>query len=138
VNRSQLIPQLGARSAGLGQPAEPVQLVLNLRPSPARSAERDFGGPKFPPKSVAWRPRGRCSEKGCVFPAADSQGRCLQHQRQWFEPVFYSSHQPSSALLDRGKFGPLQLGTGEDAGAGRNYDRRRLAAQRQTFLGEQH
>ncbi|HEV2426353.1 MAG TPA: hypothetical protein VGZ29_16120 [Terriglobia bacterium] len=75
-------------------------------------------------------------EKGCVFPAADAEGRCLQHQRQWREPGFYSSHQPSSALIEQGRFGGARLEYLGEPRAGHAYDRRRLAAQTEDFLVE--
>jgi hypothetical protein len=71
----------------------------------------------------------RCLEKGCVFPAA-YEGRCLHHERQAREPIFFSSYQPSRVLVERGKFG---LPDGE-IDTSRSEDRQRLAALRQSFL----
>ena len=131
-------------SAGKDQPeagppfpfgrSQPSQLILPLAwPSPDQRWQQGFA-PKLPPKPV---PLARCSEKGCVFPAAGPQGRCLQHQRQWSEPGFYSSHQPTSALLEQGRFGPVRPEWLEDAKAGHAQDRRRMAAEREHFLREQ-
>jgi hypothetical protein len=116
----------------------PVQLSLPFAQPPlALPGQRGFAVPKIPPKSVLWQPPGRCTEKGCVFPAAGATGRCRQHQLQWSEPSFYSSRQPTSALMDRGRFGPVRPAGFEDAKTGHAYDRRRLAVERATFLGEQ-
>jgi hypothetical protein len=114
--------------------SRPLQLSLPLAwPSLERQWQPGLV-PKLPPKPM---PLGRCLEKGCVFPAAGSHGRCLQHQRQWSEPGFYSSHQPTSALLEQGKFGPARPQWVEGARAGHGYDRRRMAAEREHFLREQ-
>jgi len=114
--------------------SQPLQLILPL-PWPSLDCRWQHGVmPKLPPKPV---PLGRCSEKGCVFPAAGPHGRCRQHQRQWSEPGLYSSHQPTSALVEQGKFGPVRPEWVEDAKAGHTYDRRRMAAEREHFLREQ-
>jgi hypothetical protein len=118
--------------------AQPRQLALPFCWQPLVRPSPGGGVPKIPPRAVGLDPPGRCSERGCVFPATDGEGRCLQHQRQWREPIFYSSHQPSSALLEQGKFGPVRTEQVGGAGTGRTGDRRRLAAERQSFLGEQH
>jgi hypothetical protein len=127
------------RQSDVGPPfpfrhSQPLQLVLPLAcPPPDHQRQHGFV-PKLPPKPV---PMSRCSEKGCVFPAAAPQGRCLQHQRQWSEPGFYSSHQPTSALVEQGRFGPVRPEWVKDPKAGRAYDRRRMAAEREVFLREQ-
>lgn len=76
-------------------------------------------------------PDGRCSEKGCVFPAAPKgQGKCLHHYRQASEPIFFSSHQPTRVVLERGRFGVPEA----EVDTSRNRDRRQLAAIREAFL----
>jgi len=74
----------------------------------------------------------RCIEKGCVYPAGPGEnGRCLQHQREQHEPALFHSCQPSMTLLDCAKFGLSE----EEPEDSRFRDRRRLAAQREAFLG---
>ncbi len=74
----------------------------------------------------------RCAEKGCIYPAGPGEtGRCLQHQRQQREPALFHSRQPSMILLDCAKFGLPE----EEPEDSRFRDRRRLAAQREAFLG---
>jgi len=74
----------------------------------------------------------RCSERGCIYPAGPGEsGRCLQHQRQQREPALFHSRQPSMILLDCAKFGLPE----EEPEDSRFRDRRRLAAQREAFLG---
>lgn len=140
MNSSASASEPAPRGAGLAstQHAQPVQLVLPFPCPPAACSGPAFGAPKFPPRPSAWRPLGRCSEKGCVFPAIDAEGRCLQHQRQWREPVFYSSHQPSSALIEQGRFGPSKLEYLTDPKGSYGHDRRRLDAEREDFLVEQN
>lgn len=71
--------------------------------------------------------RPRCSQKGCVFPAAPGgDGRCLYHNREQREPSLFSSYQPSRLLADQALFGPVAL----DIENARLRDRRRLAALR--------
>lgn len=76
---------------------------------------------------------GRCSERGCVFPAvAPGGGRCHQHDLECREPYLFGSRQPSMLLLDRAKFG---LPDSEiQARESRSSDRRRLARQWERFL----
>jgi len=75
----------------------------------------------------------RCSEKGCVFPAAGGgTGRCRQHQRQHCEPALFSSLQPSTLLLDRAKFGLPD--SDSEPPVSRSSDRRRLTKLWQAFL----
>jgi hypothetical protein len=116
---TQILLPLGDFGQPLGQPADPV-------------------APKVKPKAVTLSLRGRCVEKGCVFPAAPGvEGKCLHHRRQQQEPGLYSSHQPSSALVARGKFGPPRAEELERGAGKRGIDRRRLMAERERFLSEQ-
>lgn len=125
-----------ARPPASVEPLHPVQLLLPFSWPPLACPGQGFGSPKIPPRSMSWQPLGRCVEKGCVFPAIDGEGRCRQHQRQWREPGFYSSRQPSSALIEQGRFGGAQLEYfGEPKGC-HAYDRRRLATEREGFLVE--
>jgi len=74
----------------------------------------------------------RCSEKGCVFPAAGGgTGKCRQHQRQYREPALFSSLQPSTLLLDRAKFGLPD--SDSEPRVSRSSDRRRLTKLWQAF-----
>ena len=94
--------------------------------------------PKVRPRAVLLTAAGRCLEKGCVFPALPgADGRCLHHQRQQREPALYCSHQPSFALAERSKFGPPRVEDLEPTTNARGFDRRRLMAERERFLGEQ-
>jgi len=127
-----------ARPPAATQHTQPVQLALPFAWAPLASSSEGPGIPKLPPRSVPWQPLGRCREKGCVFPAVDAEGRCRQHQRQWCEPVFYSSHQPSSALIEQGRFGGAQLDHVGEPKTGHAYDRRRMAAEREDFLVQQN
>ena len=75
----------------------------------------------------------RCSEKGCVFPAAGSDtGKCRQHLREHREPALFSSVQPSTLLLDRAKFGLPD--SDSEPQVSRSSDRRRLTKLRRAFL----
>jgi len=130
---------LAAGPLSLPEPAPPTQILLPLGDlGPA------FGQPSHPmtskikPKPVTLRLLGRCVEKGCVFPAAPGvEGKCLHHQRQQQEPGLYRSHQPSSALVGRGKFGPPRAEELAPGMGKRGLDRRRLIAERERFLNEQ-
>ena len=74
----------------------------------------------------------RCSEKGCVFPQAQSGcGKCRQHERQSSEPDLFASRQPSVLLLDRAKFGVADSEM-DDQGS-RASDRRNIAKLWQSF-----
>jgi len=107
-------------------PAPPA--LLPLPPRPLGWQAVSFPGVAVPPAPTS---DGRCSEKGCVFPAALSgQGKCLHHHRQASEPVLFSSHQPTRAVLDRGRFGIPEA----EVDTSRNRDRRQLAAIREAFL----
>ncbi|HEX5411188.1 MAG TPA: hypothetical protein VFZ27_04945 [Terriglobia bacterium] len=67
---------------------------------------------------------GRCSEKGCVFPASPSgYGKCVYHMHQQEEPVLFRSHQPTGLLLD-----PARMPAEKDFDESRKRDRRRMAA----------
>jgi hypothetical protein len=94
--------------------------------------------PKMKPRAVMLSMPGRCVEKGCVFPEVPGAGgKCIHHQRQMQEPGLYSSHQPSSALVARGKFAPSRIEEIERGeGRGDREDRRRMMAERERFLGE--
>jgi hypothetical protein len=126
----------GAGQSASPQPLRPVQLALPFSWPPLACSSQGPAIPKIPPASVAWQPLGRCRERGCVFPAIDAEGRCRSHQRQWREPVFYSSHQPSSALIEQGRFGPARLDYPGDPKGSYSSDRRRMAAEREDFLVE--
>ena len=130
---------LAAGPLNLPTSAPPTQISLPLGDlGQALGQPTPSAPPKVKPKSVTLSLRGRCVEKGCVFPAAPGiEGKCLHHQRQQQEPGLYSSHQPSSALVARGKFGPPRAEDLETGGGRRGLDRRRLMAERERFLNEQ-
>lgn len=87
-------------------------------------------GPKDRPESTSFA-SPRCSEKGCVFPAASPRSaKCAYHERQMEEPVLFSSLQPSRLLLDPARGLPAD----ENYDEGRKRDRRRLARQWEEFL----
>lgn len=70
-------------------------------------------------------PRPKCSEKGCVFPAASiDTGKCSYHTHQQEEPVLFRSRQPTGLLLDPARMAPSE---GEHARS-RKRDRRKMAA----------
>lgn len=70
-------------------------------------------------------PETRCSERGCVFPAASLRSRkCLYHMHQQQEPVLFCSHQPTGLLLDPARTTPTE----QEYDGSRKRDRRRLAA----------
>jgi hypothetical protein len=127
----------GTSSVRAASANQALQLALPFS-RPLVNPSGPFAIPKIPPRPAAWPAQDRCVEKGCVFPAEDVEGRCLQHQRQRREPLLYSSQQPSLALLDRSRFGPLRLEYVEEPKLSRAHDRRRLAAERERFLAEQH
>ncbi len=69
----------------------------------------------------------RCSERGCVFPAARATtGKCLDHDRRHCVPELFQSLQPTMLLLDQAKY-ILPDSEFEDT---RHLDRRRLADDR--------
>src|SRR5215472_11004480 len=92
---------LAVAPLNLAAAALPTQILLPLgNPGRALGQAPCATPPKIKPKPITLNLRGRCMEKGCVFPAAPGvEGRCLHHQRQRQEPVLYSSNQPSSALV---------------------------------------
>lgn len=131
---SSVAAPVAAGPLAVPRSAPPAQILLPLGDvgQPLHSLP-----PRVKPKPVALTPGGRCVEKGCVFPAAPGpEGKCVHHQRQQHEPGLYCSHQPSSALVARGKFGPPRAEDIEP-GSRRGLDRRRLTAERERFLNEQ-
>lgn len=73
----------------------------------------------------------RCSEKGCVFPAARyTMGMCLHHHRQRREPTLFHSLQPSMVLMDQAKWLIFDPERAESRWRHRN----RLAEIREQFL----
>jgi hypothetical protein len=67
----------------------------------------------------------RCSEKGCVFPAASNgHEKCVYHMHQQEEPVLFRSHQPSGMLLDPARAMPTE----KEYDGSRKRDRRRMSA----------
>lgn len=75
----------------------------------------------------------QCSVKGCVFPAL-SQATTVCHYHRLFqsdaEAEHFQSHQPSQSLLMYAPFG-VSEGEPDDS---RQEDRKRQAAERETFL----
>lgn len=68
---------------------------------------------------------GRCSEKGCVFPASSpGYAKCVYHVHQQEEPVLFRSHQPTGLLLDPARMMPTE----KEFDGSRKRDRRRMAA----------
>ena len=120
--------------------APAVQIPLPLQTANPAQPERPLFPlpPKARPQAALIAVAGRCLEKGCVFPATPgADGRCLHHQRQQREPALYCSHQPSFALVERSKYGPAKIEELEQNVSTRVFDRRRLMAERERFLGEQ-
>lgn len=121
-------------------PSGAIQIPLPFRTASRPEPEKVGVAlpPKAAPRTALVAAAGRCLEKGCVFPALPgADGRCLHHQRQQREPSLYCSHQPSSALVQRSKFGPARVEDVEPNASARGFDRRRLVAERERFLGEQ-
>lgn len=78
-------------------------------------------------------PTARCSEKGCVFPAAAPRSeKCAYHMHQEEEPVLFLSHQPTGLLLDPARMMPSGKGENDS----RKRDRRRMAAIWEQFQTE--
>lgn len=78
-------------------------------------------------------PETRCSERGCVFPAASPHSRkCSYHLHQQEEPILFCSHQPTGLLLDPVRTAP----TDQEYDGSRRRDRRRLAAIWEQFQGD--
>lgn len=68
---------------------------------------------------------GRCSEKGCVFPASSpGSEKCVYHIHQQEEPVLFRSHQPTGLLLDPARMMPSE----KEYDGSRKRDRRHMAA----------
>jgi len=128
-------PEPDATALPLAAPLAAVQIPLPLVGPTARRA----GGPG-PSRPGAAKPEallGRCSEKGCVFPAELGAGsKCVHHRRQQQEPSLYCSHQPSSALVERSRFGPPRKDELEQGCKGRAFDLRRQVVERERFLKE--
>jgi hypothetical protein len=75
------------------------------------------------PETVSFS-AARCSEKGCVFPAASSgSGKCAYHMHQQEEPTLFRSHQPTGLLLDPARMAPTE----KEYDGSRKRDRRRMA-----------
>src|SRR2546421_11515211 len=97
LNRIGLSVRSGSTSTSLSAgPGKEHPLEAPL-PPPLGAENRCNQNPIIPP---AKRPdlagieaaAQRCSEKGCVFPAAgQGTGKCRQHQRQHREPALFSS-----------------------------------------------
>ncbi len=105
----------------IANPAPETMLLPNLDPRPWQDPL-----PNRPATAS-----GRCSERGCVFPAAGTAtGRCRQHERQAREPILFSSHQPTRVVLESGRFDVPEA----DGESLRSRDRRRMAALREAFL----
>lgn len=106
----------------------PQRSPFSWRPaSIPRAAVAPASVPKPAPAAT-----GRCAEKGCVFPAAGREAKCLQHLRQSQEPILFSSWQPTRAVMERARF---ELPS-DDTGPSRSSDRRQLLAMREAFLEE--
>jgi hypothetical protein len=58
---------------------------------------------------------------------------CLHHYRQIQEPILFASHQPTRAVVERGRFGIPE----HEVDTSRLKDRRRLAALREAFLEDE-
>jgi len=103
----------------------------NAAAQPGQPRELSFcTGSGSRPEGASFTSR-RCSEKGCVFPAASPHSaKCAYHVRQMEEPALFSSQQPSRLLLDPVRVSPASEVYDED----RKRDRRRLAKQWEEFL----
>lgn len=133
-------PEPEAAAASLPASFAAVQIPLPLEGLTVTRAGQP-GSPRPPaakPKRVLLpRLQGRCSEKGCVFPAEPGAGgKCVHHRRQQQEPSLYCSHQPSSAFVERSKFGPPREEELGQACQRRAFDRRRQVVERERFLRE--
>jgi len=74
----------------------------------------------------------RCSEKGCVFPAASARtGKCIYHERQMEEPVPFCSQQPSQLVLNAA----LAVSPDSEYDASQKRDRLRMAREWEEFQG---
>lgn len=112
-----------------GGPAGPG--VARNQSAPCQAG--DFGNQVFNADTTLMGPATlaakRCSEKGCVFPAARPDSEfCVHHRRQESEPELFRSWQPTWLVIHRS--------TGPDGTASprsRAHDRFRLAAQSKAF-----
>jgi hypothetical protein len=134
TRRSNVAEPAPPPAAFVPAPGSPGPDFLDAAPTGPLALRRSA----FAPRAVRPVLPGRCVEKGCVFPAqSGAGGRCVHHQRQQQEPGLYSSQQPSSILVARGRFGPSSIEEIERGERGANReDRRRLTAEREKFLGE--
>ncbi|MGH9358241.1 MAG: hypothetical protein ACRD1O_03585 [Terriglobia bacterium] len=126
----QGIPPIG-KSIGSLRPGFEITPLPSVLPAPPQAM--NWAATAFPrvAASPSLPPDGRCSEKGCVFPAASgAEGKCLHHHRQAAEPILFSSHQPTRVVLERGRFAIPE----REVDTSRNRDRRQLAAIREAFL----
>jgi hypothetical protein len=116
LSSDDLAPEPPFQRSSISEPTAELRVPLLLTVSPLNTA-----------RSVP-----RCTEKGCVFPAArrDSD-KCRQHERQDQEPAIFISRQPSMLLLDQAKFGPPDSDCEQREWRAR--DRRRRASLWQTF-----
>jgi len=109
----------GQLDRSAGQITEPRRLSFNTS-STSRSQSVSFS-------------TARCSEKGCVFPAASpDSGKCVYHTRQQEEPVLFRSHQPTGLFLDPARMGPSE----REYDGSRKRDRRRMAALWEQFQSD--
>jgi len=84
------------------------------------------------PETVSFS-AARCSEKGCVFPAASSgSGQCTYHMHQQEEPTLFRSHQPTGLLLDPARMPPEE----KEYDGSRKRDRRRMAELWENFQSD--
>lgn len=96
---------------------------------PAREFSFHTGSASRPEPASFVSPR--CSEKGCVFPAASLHSmKCAYHELQFEEPALFHSQQPSLLLLDAARC----TSGDEDYDEDRKRDRRRMAKQWEEFL----
>lgn len=110
-------------------PQRPVGPLTGWSPTPPLGV---LAPPARTPVALQTRAPARCVERGCVFPAQGNSCRCLHHERQLREPTLYQSFQPTSAVVDRGKYGVAA----EEIDDSRFRDRKRLASQREAFLDD--
>jgi hypothetical protein len=116
-------PLRSQNRSALEKPPPELRLDLEAAPTPP-AVQATRGIPRSP---------GRCSERGCVFPAEENgSGLCFYHQRQQLEPALFSSWQPTWLILNRSAAGLDGCGSSHDRG----HDRQRLAAQWDAFHRE--
>jgi hypothetical protein len=98
-------------------------LEAEAKATPNLSLQTAADQDRLPASSIPMR----CSEKGCVFPAARAtKGKCLDHDRRYCVPELFHSFQPTMLLMDQAKY-ILPDSEFEDS---RHLDRRRLADDR--------